>query len=279
MVALPWLSVKYVPLAGVIAAAGLWREWRRNRSVFAATVAVYVAAAVLYLALHHVWYGGWTVYAAGDHFVDGEWLVVGSDPNYWARTRRLIGLLVDRGFGLAAWNPAFLALPPALVALARSRRHARWVVLGTIAAGWSTATWVALTMHGWWWPGRQVVPVIPLGVAAVAALAGRSRAALATVMAGSAVGAMSWLVLAWEALTGRRTLIVDFEQTINPWYRLWRSVLPDHRRMDLTDIALTTLWVVVLASACAVVAARSDDQIGSNASPRAREEAGASGSV
>ena len=56
-----------------------------------------------------------------------------------------------------------------------------------LAAGWATATWVALTMHGYWWPGRQLVAVLPLGVIAVlvwltrhqrvrAPAAGRARA-------------------------------------------------------------------------------------------------------
>ncbi|MEL6984912.1 MAG: hypothetical protein AAFO29_20955, partial [Actinomycetota bacterium] len=58
--------------------------------------------------------------------------------------------------------------------------------------------------------------------------------------------------------------IVDFEETANPWDQLWRQALPDHRRMDPIDIALTILWAVGLMVAC-VVAWRSrgpssDDQ-------------------
>ena len=37
-----------------------------------------------------------------------------------------------------------------------------------LAAGWLVATFVALTMHGYWWPGRQVVVVLPALVLAVA---------------------------------------------------------------------------------------------------------------
>ncbi|MEL6983847.1 MAG: hypothetical protein AAFO29_15585, partial [Actinomycetota bacterium] len=113
-----------------------------------------------------------------------------------------------------------------------------------------------LTMHGWWWPGRQVVPVLPLAVAAVAAMVGAHRRALAGVLTGSLIGAGSWLILAWEASTDRRTLIVDFEQTVNPWYQLWRRVLPDHRRMDAIDVGLTVAWLAVLVVSCVVVARR-----------------------
>lgn len=256
VIALPWLSVKYVPVAAVLALAGLLRSWQADRRVPIGTLGAYAVAGVSYLALHRWLYGGWTVYAAGDHFVDGEFLVVGFDPNYAARSRRLVGLLVDRQFGLIAWNPAFIALPPALLALARSRWPGRHVLLGAFAASWATATWVALTMHGWWWPGRQVVPVLPLAVAAVAALVGRHRRALAAVVTGSTVGAVSWLILAWEASTDRRTLVVDFDQTVNPWYQIWRLVLPDHQRMAGADVALTVAWTVVLLGVAAVVARR-----------------------
>ncbi len=83
-----------------------------------------------------------------------------------ARTQRLVGLLVDRGFGLVAWAPVYLAAVPALGALAR-RRPPQWPALVLpLAAGWANATWIALTMHGWWWPGRQTVVVLPCVVLA-----------------------------------------------------------------------------------------------------------------
>jgi hypothetical protein len=267
VIALPWLSVKYVPVAAAIAVAGLWARWRSKQRLPITELAAYAAAGVLYLAIHRVAYGGWTVYAAGDHFVDGEWLVIGNNPDYVGRSQRLIGLIIDRGFGLAAWNPAYLALPLAGVWLLRTRHPHRRVLLATMAAGWATATWVALTMHGWWWPGRQVVPVLPLAVAAVAAMVGSSRRAVAATVCGCIAGAGTWLWLVWEASNDRRALIVDFEETANPLYQLWRAVLPDHRRMDLADIGLTTGWVVLLAVACLLVASRS--------SPDNRRPAGA----
>src|SRR5690606_16295828 len=98
-----------------------------------------------------------------------------------------------------------------------------------LAAGWATATWVALTMHGWWWPGRQVVVVVPCLVLAVAWWAGRVRAVRPVVAMCGAVGAWTWAWLVVEVLDGRRTLVVDFESTANPLYRLLRALLPDYR--------------------------------------------------
>ncbi len=259
VIALPWLAVKYVPVAAVLATAGIVAHRRRVGRWPWTTVAVYVVAAIAYLALHRLLYGGWTAYATGDHFVDGELLVVGADPDYVGRTRRLIGLVVDRMFGIGAWHPAYLGLYPALVWLVVRRRPGWPVVLAAVGAGWAVATWVALTMHGWWWPGRQIVPVLPLVVAAMAAAVGTSRRLLAATSVASALGVVTWLILAWEASTGRLTLIVDFDDTASPWYRVWRLTLPDHQRMGPWDVVLTAGWVLLVVGLCVVVARRSGD--------------------
>jgi hypothetical protein len=103
VVALPWLGVKYAPVAAAIALVACWRLVRTGRGRRALVLAGSLAAAgVAFLVLHRWWYGGWTPYAAGDHFVQGELSVVGTEPDYLGRSRRLVGLLVDRGFGLAA---------------------------------------------------------------------------------------------------------------------------------------------------------------------------------
>ena len=251
VVALPWLGVKYAPVAAAIALAGLWREARPARSPTWRLGLIVVGLAVAgagYLAFHRAVYGGWTVYAAGDHFVGGELTVVGHDPDHVGRTVRLLGLLVDRHFGLVAWAPVYLLAVPAVAALARHRVALRPVVLLPLAAGYATATWVALTMHGWWWPGRQTVVVLPLAVLAVARFVeGRPRLLALTTAAG-AVGALSWLWLVVETTFGPITLIVDFHRTTNPWIQVWRLVLPDHRSGGAWPAVLDAGWIVVLVS-------------------------------
>jgi hypothetical protein len=246
VVALPWLGVKYAPVAGVLALLLLGTLVRRgDRRHALATAAALAAAGMAFLVAHRAWYGGWTVYAAGDHFVGGELSVVGSDPDHLGRTRRVLGLLLDRGFGLAAWAPAYLLVVPALVALGRRRPPGWLVLLAPLAAGWATATWVALTMHGWWWPGRQVVVVLPCVVLAVAwfvARAGRwAERAIAALGAGGVV-LWGWLVV--EVLDRQRTLIVDFEATRNPLYRAWRAVLPDYRVVTSSTWVLQSIWLL-----------------------------------
>ena len=288
VVALPWLSVKYVPVAAVLAAALVARTWRGTGRKLAVDLAVLAAAGAVYLAFHRGVYGGWTAYASGDHFVDGELLALGREPDYGGRSRRLVGLLVDRGFGLVAWTPAYLLAMPALAALGRRRPPGWTVLVATFGAGYAVATWVALTMHGWWWPGRQLVVVLPVVVVAVAVLVGRFGWLMWPSLLGCAVGIFNWLWLVVESSTGHRTLVTDFEPTSNPVYRAWRVLLPDHRDFDTAAVALTLVWAVALAATGVwaalrarpepdregPVTARHRESTGADAKPTARPDPG-----
>ncbi len=243
VVALPWLGVKYAGVAVVLGLIGLWRDRHLAWPVLGAAA----AAGAGYLAFHQAVYGGWTVYAAGDHFVGGEFTVVGDDPDHLARSIRLVGLLVDRDFGLVAWAPVFLLAVPAVAWTARRADVARIVLLAPLAAGYATATWIALTMHGWWWPGRQTVVVLPLVVLAIARFVDGHRRLVTTVVVAGALGALSWLWLVIEATYGSRTLIVDFFDTTNPWTRGWRLLLPDERSDALATSVGNVAWSVLLA--------------------------------
>ena len=277
VVALPWLSIKYVPVAAVLVAALAVRAWRGSGRRLAVDLAVLVAAGVAYLAFHLAVYGGWTAYASGDHFVDGELMVLGRDPDYAGRSRRLVGLLVDRGFGLVAWTPAYLLVVPALAALARWRPPGWLVLLATFGAAYAVATWAALTMHGWWWPGRQLVVALPAAVVAAVVLVARVGRLLWPALVGCALGIFNWLWLVVESSVGHRTLVTDFEPTSNPVYRTWRVLLPDHRDFDPTAVALTLAWTLALAAMGAWAALRArPEPAGVCPEPvRPREPAGA----
>jgi hypothetical protein len=256
--ALPWLGIKYAPVAAalVAVAVGTLVGERRVRAAVS-LVALLGLAGVAYLGAHRLLYGGWTVYATGDEFTGGELTVMGRDPDYVGRTQRLGGLLLDRGFGLAAWMPAYLLAVPALAALAGRRPAGWWTLVAPLAAGWATATWVALTMHGWWWPGRQLVVVVPCLVLAVAWWAGRTRAPRVLIALAGAFGALVWAWLVVEVLDRQRTLIFDFESTTNPLYRAWRVLLPDYRHPGAWDGVLQAAWFVALAAMALLALRRS----------------------
>ena len=240
---LPWLSVKYAPVAAAVAAVGWYRAAAPDRARLLRLLAV---SAAVFAVGHRLLYGGWTPYATGDHFTAGETSVMGFDPDYLGRSRRLVGLLVDREFGLVPWQPAFLLAVPA-VAVALRRRPAHTAVLVVpLLAGWLVATFVALTMHGWWWPGRQVVVVLPLAVLLML----RHAPAPAVVALGAAgVVTFAWLVL------DDVTWVVDFAGTSNPLYRLWRPLLPDGTSSSAGALFRHAAWTVLALAALVALAA------------------------
>lgn len=246
--ALPWFGIKYTPVAGVLGVVAVARLWSdRRRTAVATLVAGLTLAGVAYLVAHQVLWTGWTAYASADHFVDsGELGVIGFSPDYGARTVRLAALLTERSFGIAAWQPAWLLTVPALGALIRARPPG-WAVLSSVlAAGWCTATFVALTIAGWWFPGRQVVVVLPAAVLTLCWWLDRRRAQRAAFGVLGALGIASWLWLAVEASGGRLTLVVDLMGTTNPWYRAWRLVLPDFLDVTTATWAFHGAWSAVL---------------------------------
>jgi hypothetical protein len=225
VVALPWLSVKYAPVAAVLAAIALWRMPRHR----VALVSWFAISAVAFAVIHVLVYGGITPYAAGDQFVGGEATVAGADPDWFGRSRRLLALLVDRDYGLIAWQPAYVLAIPAFAAGIR-RRSPLVLVLG---AGWLTATFVALTMHGFWWPGRQVVVVLPAAVLLVTAWASTRMLAV-----GTAAGAVLWW---WLVLGG------------NTWVGHWHtSPLLRPLLVPANDDARLAAWMVIAAALLAI---------------------------
>ena len=76
-------------------------------------------------------------------------------------TTELWGLFIDRRFGIGRWAPLLLAAVPGLALLVVSRPACR-LILGLIAGQMLIATFVAITMMGWWFPGRTLLTVLPL---------------------------------------------------------------------------------------------------------------------
>ena len=128
-------------------------------------------------------------------------------------------------------------------------------------------------MHGWWWPGRQVVVVVPCIVIAVAWFADQVRApAVATSAPGGdaepvdarararwsawrsagivavAAGVLAWSWLLVEVLRVQRALVIDFATSTNPILGVWQQILPDGQRNLPVDRALVGAWVVAFVA-------------------------------
>jgi len=249
IIALPWLSVKYAPVGAalyLLAAVGLWREHRRRAA--AVLTGVLAAGGVAYLAVHKAIYGGVTAYASGDQFQSsGEFGVVGLHPDYPGRSIRLLGLLVDRDFGIAAWQPAWFLVIPALVALLVSRPRHWPALVAPLLTGWATATWVALTMQGYWWPGRQLVVVLPLAVLVILVwLARAGRAVVVTAAALAVAGVGYYAALLVTGSVSNTTWVLAPDDLVLHWPAA--LLLPDDRDLTTADQARYAAWVVVAAT-------------------------------
>ena len=251
--ALPWLGVKYLPVAAALVTVVLVRLVHdgRPRAVTGLSGGL-AASGALYLLVHRLVWGGWTVYSTGDHFTQtGEFSVVGVQPDYLGRSLRLVALFVDRAYGLVAWQPAWLLVVPAVAALcvwgARSARYRAAVVVVPLLTGWAVATWVALTMHGYWWPGRQVVVVLPLAALAVLWWLGRIVPRLQpAALALGLLGVVHLGVLLVDGWSREITWVVGFEFVDDPLYQVLRPVFPDYRA-DWPGFWLLHIgWVAVM---------------------------------
>jgi hypothetical protein len=244
VVVLPWLSVKYVPVAAALGLMLLWVLVRRRGDLRkAAVVAVGLGlAAAAYAVAHRAIYGGWTSYATGDHFAStGELSVVGTSPHYVGRASRLAALLTDQDFGLLAWAPVYVLLPLALGAAVRGR--ARWS-LPVVCAGWLTATFLALTMHGFWWPGRQVVVVLPAAGLALLAWCDGHRRRTQVVLALGALGLLAYAGLLLDGYLGDLTWVAGMEAATG--HDVVRALLPDYRDPGAGTWAAHVGWSVAL---------------------------------
>ncbi len=177
--------------------------------------------------------------------------MVGTDPDLVGRSLRLVALLADRAYGLVPWQPAWLLGVPALAALMVARPRP-WAVLALpVAAAWATATWVALTMHGFWWPGRQVVVVLPLLLLAVLWWLGDCVGVLAPQVLPYAAVPAAFGVIAQAALlvdgwAGEVTWVAHFTGVDDPLYQALRVVSPDYASPGPGFWVLHTGWVTLV---------------------------------
>jgi hypothetical protein len=177
---LPWLGLTFA-LPGAVVALAMVRWLRRRARGFAVlvTVEVLLFSAVLFVTINDQLFGGFTPTVAD---VPGRGIDDLGIADIADRAPRLVGLWLDRTYGLLRWAPVLALAFYALWLLWRSRRDrlARALperrdveVAATLcalvcAAQVFVAAFVAPTMFGFWFPGRYLVPALPLAVALVA---------------------------------------------------------------------------------------------------------------
>jgi hypothetical protein len=178
---LPWLGLSFA-LAGTVVALAMvhWLRGRARGFAVLVTLEVLLFSAVMFVTVNDQLFGGFTPTVADD--VPGRGIDDLTAADVADRAPRLVGLWIDRTYGLLRWAPVLALAFFALWLLWRSRRDrlsqalpeqrdvevAATLCALVCAAQVTVAALVAPTMFGFWFPGRHLVPALPLAVALVA---------------------------------------------------------------------------------------------------------------
>lgn len=237
--ALPFLHPRMALGSIAIALAAFLYRDRVSLRVFAAVTALGVAA-----------YGGFWMTIFGVPTALGAYGGVPEDAAF-NPLRALLGLLIDRAYGLLPYAPAFLALfllkAPRGTSSADLRRDR--VELAMVLA----VLLPALLWRMWWGgqspPARLIAPMTPFLALWVAR---RFEASLQPMVRRAIVGAMawSWALFLFAALQPGRLLFIN--RRVRPtrmWDALWPPIdrlLPDLARPESSDWPIAAAWLATL---------------------------------
>jgi hypothetical protein len=236
--ALPWLNVRYAPLALLVVVHASWRH-RTARHAVALFLPLLASAAGL-AVYHHALYG----------FFDPR-RVYGRRPEIALSNvpEALPGLLLDQEFGLLVYAPVLVLALPGLVWLVHRDRRLGWTAILASAVVVAAASAWPMWRGGFNPPGRFLVPITPvLAVAAALVWARRGVAAGAALLAG-------WSL--WVGLAGAlepRLVDRDRDETA-PFFRQlsgareWTGLLPGFVLEDPDRRPIAVVWALALIAA------------------------------
>ena len=244
LTAMVWLGIKYAPLAGLVAIWGFWRMNGLPRFLFAVAA---ILNSGMFIWFHVETFGALTPYSVNLVYSgDGTISILGEHMEFKRRVYRPLGLLVDQRFGIARWSPIlFLAI--IAVPLVWRNNGISKLVLIIISIQILIATFVAITMMGWWFPGRTLVTVLPLIGLPLAILITKSGNYTRSIIA--TLGIYSFAVTAFLALAGHSreiVIAVDPFEMSSYVFQLIAPIMPDYRIWNTHTWTFTGVWLFLI---------------------------------
>tara|TARA_B100000676_G_scaffold234693_1_gene234257 strand:+ start:1244 stop:2686 length:1443 start_codon:yes stop_codon:yes gene_type:complete len=240
--ALLWLGIKYAPLGLTIALVVLWRSERRMQWIF---VALTVVSAMFYSWYHIINFGGLTPYAVNSIYVGGSTSeIFQQHVEIPDRVYRLWGLFIDERFGSARWGfILFVALYGGIL-LVRGSWPQRLIVT-LISIQILIATFVAITMMGWWFPGRTMMVVLPLFIVGVVRAIQIASPRVRLVCAALAVHTAAVTVALASAGHAREIrLAVDPFEMSSPLFQVFAPLFPNYTSWSTHTWVTTAGWLI-----------------------------------
>lgn len=241
-----WLGVKYLPLALLVSVFFAVRAQRIGLATF---VAATLPSAAIFIWFHLATFGELTPYSLNSVYAGFSTTeVVNSHIDFGDRIYRLWGLFIDRRFGIGRWAPIFLLAVLGLFPLLRTGPVPR-LVLALVVVQVGIATFLAITMMGWWFPGRTMMTVLPLFAIPVTLLVKRASGSFRTgaillVMYSLGVTA----ALAHAGHSGEIVLAVDPFEMDAPLFQAIAGLFPDYRSWSAETRFLTAIWLALAAA-------------------------------
>jgi len=257
LAALPFMGVKYIPLAGAIWLAGVWAAPRRGRLRRALYSGAPLAVALLLHGLF-TWrlYGSFSPAAiylgagdqAGAPALGGDW---GAYVAAWpAAVATAIGYLLDQKDGLLAYGPHFILSSVGLGWLCRHRRRL-FLSLLLIGAAYVGPYALSQQLGGQGPPVRPLMAILwilapALGVALARVTECRGyavlRSGLLTLSASLTLAYMSAPeLLPHDYPVGASRLVQNYSPYGSAWWRLF----PQWVNIDDPNVLVTGLWTLV----------------------------------
>jgi hypothetical protein len=251
---LAWFGIKYVFLGALPALHFLWQAQGAARRWF---LALSVISGAVYVGLHLLLFGHLVPYSVNTVYEGaGSVSVLEQHLGFSDRFYRLWGLFVDRRFGIGRWAPLLLLVLPALPLLA-SKGRVGLTASGLILTQLLIASFLAVTMMGYWFPGRTLMTVLPLFALVLAHLLLRLPKPAWALPCLLGLASLATTVSLYRAVhDGPYRLAVDPFDLQAPVFRWTRGLFPDYRAWDAETVALTVCWLVILIGSTALLAWR-----------------------